>query len=215
VWVYLARYTVPTTPAPFISGTKQQVPVQALSLQGELTFDVSTCCRHSKRFVDQTSVLCLCPCSVLLLRQGGSEIHAALHPDRLQPPTSRFKFFSETALHFFGTSFLNNCLGRNNVNSYSLLGKFLSENVKNFFFFRVRCSIAFVVEALLPSSAITSLFLLPVSSCSLGNNALCRNCWLSSTFVLLNFMLHTQLLLFLPFLTHLATVLIKMRKILS
>jgi hypothetical protein len=29
--------------------------------------------------------------------------------------------------------------------------------------------------------------LLPVSSCSLGNNALCRNCWLSDTFVLLSF----------------------------
>ena len=80
---------------------------------------LDTCCRHSKRFVDETSFLWLCPCSVLLLRQEGIgnacctsswpfttthfslQIHAALHPDLLQPPTSRFKFFSKTADHFF------------------------------------------------------------------------------------------------------------------
>jgi hypothetical protein len=36
---------------------------------------------------------------------------------------------------FFGISFLKNCLGSNNLYSYSLLEKFLSENWKNFLFF--------------------------------------------------------------------------------
>lgn len=92
--------------------------------------------------------------------------------------------------------------------------KSLSENVKNFFSFRLWCSFAVVAEALLQSSAITSLFLYPVSSCLLGNNAFCRNCWLSNTFVLLTFILHMQLLSLRPLLTHLTTVYIQMRKIL-
>ena len=49
--------------------TSASTNAAALSPQGELTFDVSTCCRHSKHFVDETSVLWLCSCSVLLLRQ--------------------------------------------------------------------------------------------------------------------------------------------------
>jgi hypothetical protein len=46
--------------------------------------------------------------------------------------------FSVKALStFFGISFLKNCLGNNKVRSYSLFEKCLSENVKNFFSFRL------------------------------------------------------------------------------